>query len=237
MADGYSKIDLTNGTLTAQRTPYPHPRSDEAVAAEHEAIHRAVRNLTELRHDAPSSEGGSRFSQRLRLRSLLVVPGLAFASGIVSSIAAPGHLLDGSDLYGWSLRFSVPAAALYAAMAHRALKGRSDSHWMLLVTALAAFLSFSFGGRGWAELVNARMDTAPEVVHEVDVVTVLETRSKNSTSYHLRLASWRPGHAVELVPSDRREYDSVRRGPVRVQLATRPGWLGFEWVVRRSPLP
>jgi hypothetical protein len=237
MADGYPTLELTNGTLTAQRTPYQHPTSDEAVAAEQEAVNRAARALAEIRQDAPSSGGASRFPLRWRSRSLMVFPVLAVVSGIVSRIAAPGHILDDSDLFWWSLRYSVPAAALFAAVAYRSLKGHSDSHWMLMVIALAAFFAFPFGGSGLSELVNSRMDTAPEFVHEVDVVTFLEVRSKNSTYYELRLKSWRPDRDFEYVPSDRQEYESAPREPLRVQLATRPGALGFEWVVRRSPIP
>ncbi len=78
-------------------------------------------------------------------------------------------------------------------------------------------------------LGNAAMDRGPWQVEEARVIGKF-SMSGALPSRRLVVTSWRPGHRVERIPVDRRDFDLFNRGDV-VNITLGTGLAGIPWVV------
>ncbi len=81
-------------------------------------------------------------------------------------------------------------------------------------------------------LGNAAMDRGPWQVEQARVVGKF-SMSGALPSRRLVVISWRPGHRVERIPVDRRDFDLFNRGDV-VNVTLGTGLAGIPWVVSVS---
>lgn len=105
----------------------------------------------------------------------------------------------------------------------------------LFVPALVAIPGLMYMGAHW---INAEYDVGPESWYAVELLDMRRKRNDQSGFYYLE--SWRePGRTLMIQMPDN-EYYRGRRREQKVIVYTRPGYLGYEWIVsvrndRRKP--
>lgn len=139
--------------------------------------------------------------------------------------------LDIGAAFFFSLRYSLAALVLFCLFAVLWLKGRSSSHRELLTSLLFALLGIPLTGFTLVMVLNGYLDKSAITRHEALVISKHISRSEKSTSYYLRVKSWRAGHQREEIKISSKLYWQVREGKTMVSITTRPGYYKFEWLV------
>ena len=80
-------------------------------------------------------------------------------------------------------------------------------------------------------VLNGYLDRSAITMHEATVTGKRVSHTDKSTSYYLRVKSWRSGHSSEEVKVSHQLYRQARTGETIVGIATRPGYFQFEWLV------
>jgi hypothetical protein len=157
----------------------------------------------------------------------------SLVAGLVSVVwtSAGYPVYDAWQLFLFSLKFSLPALAVFLYFAVLTLAGTSRSHKDILRTGFLALAGFLMLGCGLTGLYNGMKDTSPPAGHTVSILDKRIYKSKNSRTYKLIVQSWRPGNAIEDLPTNRGTFQRVVPGKHKVVVYTRPGKLGFEWFV------
>lgn len=108
---------------------------------------------------------------------------------------------------------------------------------VLLKLALICFflvptaLGLSVGG---VMTLNGYLDDTEPTHRTAAVLDARHVRSSTgpgSPAHRLQVQSWRPGDPNPWIDVHRRLYDSVTPGTSAVDIVTKPGWLGIEWIV------
>jgi hypothetical protein len=136
--------------------------------------------------------------------------GTATATGVLLGLGALALLL-------------LPLAAL--------VRGRSASFRAFLLCFGLLLFGLPMLGAGLAVGLNGALDEAPPTEHRAEVVRKRSVRGKNSTTYYLRLKSWREGETSLELPVSYALYGQVSTGN-EVIVTTGPGRFGWAW--RRS---
>lgn len=76
---------------------------------------------------------------------------------------------------------------------------------------------------------NGLLDVSPPVAHPTCVLRKYTTRSKNSTSYHLEIQSWRAGEPFIHLRVSSNLYNRASPGSP-ITLTTRAGYWHWEWI-------
>jgi hypothetical protein len=227
----YATVSLDGSTLEAVCSPFAAGK-----ARPDGFVDEAVRALGALAADIPQAWYEPRAlgmpRWKLTRAGIFVVAGLSAAGGfglfLWGTMAYPP--LDQLAAGLFSLRYSVAALVLFAIFAVLLLRGRSSSHKELLASVSIALLGFPLSGAGGLMVLNGYRDDSPPVPHQAQVVDKHYTRSRNSTNYYVHLPSWRAGHSREQIKVSSRVYQRVRPGRSVMQVTTRAGRYGFEWV-------
>ena len=182
--------------------------------------------------DAASSAGTEGQSSSSRTLMIGLAAG-SLAAGLISVIwTSTGYpVYDAWKLFLFSLKFSLPALVIFLYFAVTSLAGNSRSHKDILTAGFLAFAGFLMLGAGITGLYNGMKDASPPAGHEAIVLDKRTYKSKNSRTYKLIVQSWRPGNAIEDLPTNRGTFQRVVPGKRKVVVYTRPGKLGFEWFV------
>lgn len=166
--------------------------------------------------------------------------GIIYAISITSVVAGAGLLiwgnisyppLDKLKIFKDSLNHSIPVFILFIVASIMFLKGRSSSHKDLLFSLGFAVVGFPLTGYSGTVVANGFLDRAPASQYEVMVRGKRYTTSKNSHTYYLDLKSWRENHTHEEITVRKSVYDKAAAGTTIIRVTTRPGYLGYEWVV------
>jgi hypothetical protein len=196
-----------------------------------EALAVLAKDLPLCRPAAASSETGADGTSRRFWVIGLAAASLAF--GIVALIAANAMYppFDPFRFFLFSLRFSVPASAIFLYYAARALAGNSRSHRDFMIAFFLALSGLILSGYGAAGLYNGGSDASAPAGHTVMIMDKRIQRSKNSKAYKLVARSWRPGHFTEELRTNSSTYQRVIPRKQEALVYTKPGRLGFEWLV------
>jgi len=228
----YVKLDGKN--VSAQLSPFHanNPEHQERVLA-------CARHLAVLSKDIPVSfESDSLFGapQAKAKRAIVLTAAVgSFNLGFVSLIWAQQYpVLDAGPLFFKSLKTSVPVLLAVLFLAAMLLRGRSSSHRDFFISVFMLIPGLILLGFGSAGVLNGRNDMTENQDHFVRVLSKYKTHSKNSTTYHALIESWRHGRSQEHVTVPWREYRSIAPGQSRMRVTTRRGFLGFEWIVSRQ---
>ncbi|MEI8176004.1 MAG: hypothetical protein WCG78_03970 [Candidatus Omnitrophota bacterium] len=154
---------------------------------------------------------------------------VAGVAALIWGIAYP--VLDGGVLFSRSLVLSVPAITLYYLIVFLVIRGRSSAHRDLVRIAFLTVIGFVLFGFSGSLVINGARDTGRSSVHSTIVTGTYVTHSKNSTTYHVQVRSWREGQVWEEFTTDSRTYSRLYANRSTAIIVTRPGALGFEWVV------
>lgn len=139
--------------------------------------------------------------------------------------------VDGGLLFLDSLKYSMPLLLLFAWAAVRLVRGRSSSHYEIVVVWGLALVAFPLVGLGLDTLMNGWLDNSASSSHTVVVRDKYVSKQKSSTYYRLVLASWRPKEGSEILEVSSSEYQRATPLHTKVRVVTKPGRFGFEWRV------
>jgi hypothetical protein len=179
---------------------------------------------------------GETVNWKARKIMAVAVPAVLLGGGIACWIWSDQQFppLDGFALLVDSLKTSLPSFGLFLCWAVWMLRGRSTAHRDLLVVLILALFAFPVAGGGLAAALNGWLDTSPAVAHETVVVEKYTTRSKQTTYYHVRVKSWRPHGQTEKLSVRAEIYRAITPHQTKMITVTKPGHLGFEWLVSQG---
>jgi len=237
---GFTEIKLDKKGMEAVLTPFPL-RED----IDPSFLPAAAQLLIRLAQDPSVSYVPPAYiedpSWKTRRIAAFAIPSLLLVAGTASWIWGGAEFtpLDPEDVFLDSLKYSLPGLGIFLWWAVRALVGRSTSHKELLVVLVLSLAGFLVAGGGAETLANGILDTSPHSGHEARVLQKYVTRSKNSTTYHVQVESWRSPTQPETISIRSSDYGRIQPGRTTVLAVTKPGRLGFEWLVAyeiRNPL-
>ncbi|MFH0984843.1 MAG: hypothetical protein V1882_04840 [Candidatus Omnitrophota bacterium] len=181
--------------------------------------------------EASLGRTGGRFAFNRVLMTGLAV-GSLFA-GLISTIWTTSNypVFDAGKLFLFSLRFSLPALAIFLYFAVTTLAGNSRSHRDILTAGSFALAGFLLLGSALTGLYNGMNDTSAPVGHTMVIVDKRSHRSKHSRTYKMTVQSWRPGRAWQDLRTNRETYEKIVPRKQKAVIYTKPGKLGFEWLV------
>ena len=228
----FKKISHNGKTLEIKITPFTLAKGfDKAI------IESAVSQLIALGRDLPEDYYEPRVigtpAWKFRRAIIYTVSITSVVVGIAGLIWANASYppLDAFLIFKDSLGHAVPAFIIFCAVSIVFLKGRSSSHVDLLINLGIALFGIPLASYSGMLVSNGYLDKAPASYHEVMAIDKYYTRSKNSTTYHVRLQSWRENHGSEKIKVNKYTYDQVHRNRTMMGITTRPGHLGYEWLV------
>jgi len=200
-------------------------------------VHSAVVELSELASGMLASPSFGLLTtppwkaKRLALAAASVLLyGAGIASLVFGLIEYPP--LDKGLIFLDSLRYGIPALLAYSFACILLLRGRSKSHVEIVVALAVALVAIPLSTWGFETFVNGHLDHSVPQSHQVRVRDKYTSTSKNGTTHHVLLDSWRKPGGVEHVTVTSSRYREIRVRETRATVTTRAGHLGFEWVVR-----
>ncbi len=234
LARGFTQLYLGKGGLTLQWANY-RPKKN---AIQPQEISALAEELVEIKKgcDRISLNDEDRLSQRSwqrLLSGLYALSGLALLVGLTTMIWGLTAFtpLDPGQIFLFSLKWSLPAFALFLLISYSSVKGNSSAHSHMLGLFFLSLAGLILLGFGTTIFLNGQLDQSPPAAHSALVIHKHYTKSKNNYTYHLTLESWREGRENEGITVSRSSYERVSVNEDLVNLVTRAGYLGFEWTV------
>lgn len=216
-------------------------RFPRRTSMEKSVMEKAVEHLVPLYHNLPGTSGIARYddqeSTNWKFKRLLAfgVSILSAVTGLVAMIAGLSSYepLDVGKMFLSSLAISLPLLVVFTWLSIHLLKGRSSSHRELLAVFFIALIGFPLAVFGYKIYFNGAWDQGMARNHETPVVRKFYTKNKNSYSYYIRVNSWRDTESLttEKIKVSKRFYRSVQPGETVVDITTKPGYFGYEWIV------
>jgi len=140
--------------------------------------------------------------------------------------------LDIWELFKASLRYSVPAYLSFVLLIAAVLKGKSWFLAGLLQCAGIGLFLFPLAGYWGMAWLNVSRDQNTPAVHRVQVTGKSSHRGKNSTTYYVRLNSWRHPGGSERLTVSHAVFQQTVPGQSLALVETKPGHLGYEFVTK-----
>jgi hypothetical protein len=109
------------------------------------------------------------------------------------------------------------------------LSGRSTSLRRVALSSLAALLIVPVGFYSALCWTNRELDESPRVDHATTVTRVWTSRGKNTTYYHVDVASWRADMGTITLDVSSSFANGAQKGS-KIVVSTHAGKLGWEWV-------
>jgi hypothetical protein len=168
-----------------------------------------------------------------------IINGLAFGAAVAGIILL---FLSGrwAALNPWlpleSLYVSMPLFAAFIILAFLKLRGTASSgkaFASILFPSLAGFVFICYVGTLYT---NRVLDTGPTADHQVVVVSKKEHSTRGGAMYLMSVPSWVEKGEKQSIDVGKDFYDKVTKGD-RVNIVTKPGHWGREWVVSCEKLP
>jgi hypothetical protein len=192
-----------------------------------------VRHLTGLRDAVASVVFSTPVAapSRGRRRALAAIPAAVFAAGAgLLMWGSAFHVLDARAMLWHSLRVSVPWLAFFLVAGAPVFRLSTTSPRDVIRLASLAALGFTMTGYAADVALNCALDAAPPAVHHAVVVDRTITSGRGGTQYWAVVRSWR-GAPTETIPVPWRVYERLVPESTELAVTTRPGRLGFEWLV------
>jgi hypothetical protein len=230
---GFPKVTLKDGTVTALWTGFDPGRHDKPDLTADAAARLVLlaRNLPPHKPEFDSRTGQHRKEWQVAFWAFLAL----FAATILSLIAYPPTWAG--ELVGTAALVFVPGLAIFAYLSAWLLSGTSTSHYAWGALMLGAVFLVPMGSIGTVGLLNGALDKSKMQVHTQLIVDKYTTRSKNTTHYHVKCASWREGGGTESFKVSSTDYNAVVPHRSHMVVATCPGALGIEWLDGKRVVP
>ncbi len=231
MESGFTHVELDGGKIRALCSPFKISREIDK-----ELLHAIAHNLLLLAQELPHVVKTNPLEKPAWKKKRMV----AFALPILFAVVAvPAFIfgitrykpLDTFGIFLDSLKYTIPALFMYLVLAFFLLKGRSTSHREFLIFAVIALNVFIAGGWGVEIFLNGYLDTSQPSSHNSSVRWKSKHTSDNSTTHYAHVASWRlPGQSEKIQVSPD-VYYAIAERKSSLEITTRDGGLGFEWLV------
>lgn len=228
---GFTEVRAEGARLVAEWTGFAM-REDVAPGL----VTTAVRHLVALRDAARSVAvaPARAAASRGRRRAFAAVPATLLATGAaLLAWCSAFHVLDARAVLWHSLRLSVPWLAFFVVAGTPVFRLSTTSARDLARLAGMAALGFTMTGYAADVALNCALDAAPPAVHHAVVVDRATTSGRGGTQYWAVVRSWR-GVPTESIPVSWRIYEQLVPEVTELAVTTRPGRLGFEWLVDGS---
>ena len=231
---GFPEVELKYGELAAVWIHF-----DPAKHGSPDLIEEAAARLVILSRNLPPSDpellqnvASRRILAQWTLWPFLILfAAISFISGLIFLPLDEGEwFLASLPLLGATL----PGFAVFSALL---LRGTSTSHHAWLGLMLGAILLLPFGSCGTVATVNGVTDSAPSQTHRALIVRKYTTRSKSRTDYKVQCLSWRRPGDTETFEVSSSDYAVVIVNLSHMEVVTRPGSLGLEWIVSKRVIP
>lgn len=236
MACGSAEVVLNEDMIMARLVQPAFPSQTDNT------LQDAVAGLHRLSEDQPQIPDhlGRDSRKRWHFRLGVIYTVLAFATvtgaGLVFLGLAQWRPLDTGRLFLHSLLFSLPGCALILYFLVFAIRGRSNSHTHFVISTLITIAALLLLGHGVLMFMNAYTDRSPAALYRVEVISKRITRAKNERTYRVSVASWRANGAYEELKVPRDLYERIEPGRDRLDITTRGGRFGYEWLTD-APTP
>jgi hypothetical protein len=230
---GFPRVALDDGDIVATWAGFDPGKHDkpDLVADAAARLVLLARNLPPHKPEFDNRVGQHRKQWQAALWVFLAV----FALTLLSLIAYPPTWAG--ELVGTAAMVFVPGLAVFAYLSAWLLSGTSTSHYAWGALMLGALFLFPAGSIGTVGLLNGTLDNSQSVTHNATIVDKYTTRSKNTTHYHVKCSSWRPGGGTESFKVSSADYNAVVANRSKMVVTTRGGALGIEWLEKRSVVP
>ncbi|PIU20806.1 MAG: hypothetical protein COT18_00290 [Elusimicrobia bacterium CG08_land_8_20_14_0_20_59_10] len=230
---GCSAIHLEEGGLHADWTPFEIKEDTPA-----EFIGSALPHLAALCEELPAFAsmrpmgGLSKKNFRIFCGVLLALSFLLFVSFLI--FAGKLQPLDSLKLFLDSLRYSLSAWLLFVVITALLLKGKTWFFSGLLQFAAVCVVLFPLLGYCGGVWFNAVLDDSKPAVHRAQVLYKSSHRNRSSTTYYVRVRSWRHPGGVERLAVPGAVYRQVQLQRDFAVVETKPGYFGYEYVTKAS---
>ncbi len=226
---GFTEVKAEKGALTARWNRFRAERLDQA------AVTGVLDSLILIKQCAPFVPASRETSWPLwRIRKTVFYAASigSLAAGFLLYLigSAVYRLLDPAAFFFETLKYSLPIFAMFVWFAALLLRGRASSHRELAVVFWTSLFGIPFLLLGAMMTANGVLDAQDPMSHDVSILEKYKTRSKNSTTYHIRTSSWREGHEDEHLTVGHGFYNTILPGESKMRLVTKPGALGYEWL-------
>ncbi|MBI5775684.1 MAG: hypothetical protein HZA89_18350 [Verrucomicrobia bacterium] len=115
------------------------------------------------------------------------------------------------------------------------IKGRAGRICAFIVAAGGVWFCVGWGCFGVLLGVNAALDFSQPVIHQTVILNFSAGNGERASE--LKVASWRSGRSTESVQIRYQETELIFQGERRVNVTTKKGALGFEWVREVKVVP
>jgi hypothetical protein len=229
---GFPEVHLENGELAIMRTGL-NPRRAKSVHLVEEAAVRLVilsRNLPPSDPELLRKVGTRRIVGQWILWLFLLLSALSLIVGIIS------NPLDERKWIVTSFLLAGVALPLFAVLSALLLRGTSTSHLAWLDLMIGAVFLLPLGSCGTVATVNRVADDAPPQIHQPLIVHKY-TGGRRTTSYYVQCHSWRRPGEMETFAVSASVYAAIVENRSHLEVVTRPGALGIEWLVSWRVIP
>ena len=229
LSSGFTRLRLCGGTLEAKWEKFRFADKLGPVA-----VNAALDSLILFSRGLPPEPrpAGGWTPGRVRKTALYTASIGSCAAGLIfytwGSVAY--NPLDDWTLFLESLKFSVPFFILFIWFGALVLRGRSSSHRDLTTVFWTSVFGIPWLTLALMILANGAFDQQEPAEHTVAVTQKYVTRSKNSTTYHVKVRSWRESHFEEHLTVPSGAYPAIVPGQTQFRVVTKPGALNFEWI-------
>jgi hypothetical protein len=219
-------------TMTAMRTPakFDPPIEETDIQEVASRLADLTRDIPESAHDGFLYEQPGWKAKRAMAFTLSILTGVIGLPALIFGLINY-EPLDTFSAIIHSFIFSMPLLLVFLLLSVMLLKGRSSSHKELMIVLIISLICFPLGGMGTVVFVNGWMDDSKPTSYGVPVIGKYISRSKDSMTYYVTVQSWREGRQTEDISVSYGEYQEATPNKNELIVTTKPGYLGFEWVV------
>ena len=230
MTSGFDRVTLDEDRILATtRQPGVSRARARSIGDTLQALHELARDQPKIPDHLGQDE---RASWQLRLQVVYITLAMLGIAGFGLFFLDLDRFkpVDASQVIAHCLVFFIPACAATLYLLVMVLRGRSNSHTHLGISSLIALIVLPFFISGLLMFTNAFGDSSPAEVHRAPVISKRISSGKNGSIYRVRVASWRAGRGDEEFVISRALYQRIEPTHTHLDIATRAGKLGYEWV-------
>jgi len=236
---GFTSVRHNGKTMEASKTPFQLKEDTDTGF-----VKEVAKQLVELSRGVPLVPAGASplslsedSSWKAKRAIAFAIPVLLHTLGILGFIWGLLYYkpLDLYSIIMKSFLISIPALIVYVYIAAQLVKGRSSSYRELIAIFAISLSTFFFAGAGGTMYLNGALDKSSPSHHTASVLRKYKRRNKNSFTYLVVVSSWRK-EGTERLSVSASLYRSIPSQNGIVEIATKPGRFGYEWIVTIKPL-
>lgn len=226
----YTDIEITTKRCLLKKYPAP-PLS----SITQEVLMASAKEVLDLASLIPNKAGEHPeiITFKLRRAIVQVLGTIILVMGIFFWIWAnvQFRVVDAMALWICSTNFTIPLALAVSALVFFIIKGFSTSSHVLTYFVITFSIGIILTGRYGAAVYNGIYDKERPSVFNQPVVDKYTTTHKSSTTYHVVVEKWRENMSNWHFTVSSSLYYQIHVHSTKYQIMTKPGRLGYEWVV------